>query len=111
MTRKRKVAKSNEQARSSKGLLLPPVQPQRDDSMNENTTRAAMDELLDETFNSDSLDDGHSLVGLEDMNEDSSAEAPLLAGPTPPQALARRYKKLRENQSFWDDFERTEEES
>ena len=111
MTRKRKVAKLSEQNRSSKGLLLPPVQPKRDGSMSENTTRAAMDELLDETFNSDSLDDGHSLVGLEDMSEENSAEMPILAGPTPPQALARRYRKLRENQSFWDEFERAEDES
>ena len=110
MTRKRKGAKPNEQNRSSQGLLLPPVQPTRDDAIAENTTRAAMDELLDETFNSDSLDDGHSLVGLEDMNDDSSAETPVLAGPTAPQALARRYRKLRENQSFWDDLERAEDE-
>lgn len=109
MTRKRKVDKSNEQSRSAKGLLQPPVQPKRDDSASENTTRAAMDELLDETFNSDSLDDGHSLVGLDDINEESAAEVPVLAGPTAPQALAQRYKKLRENQSFWDDVERVED--
>ncbi len=76
------------------------------------STQDAMDELLDETFNSDSLDDMHSLVGLDETPEPESedAETAVLAGPTSPDAQAKRYKKLRSERSFWEELERQEEE-
>ena len=63
-----------------------------------------MDELLDETFNSDSIEDSHSLVGLDDSASDPDSspgtELPVLAGPTSPEAKAKRYTKLRDDKNF-----------
>ena len=74
------------------------------------STQDAMDELLDETFNSDSLDDMHSLVGLDEPPEPDDSDTPVLAGPTSPEAQAKRYKKLRSERSFWEELERQEDE-
>ena len=109
MAGKSNDAKNDPQRGASKGLLSPPDQVKRLHGDTRHTTRDAMDELLDETFNSESLDEGVSLVGLDDVDNEDTAEAPILAGPTSPEAQARRYKKLRENQSFWDELERNDE--
>ena len=69
-----------------------------------------MDELLDETFNSDSLEESYSLVGLEESGDEVSADTPILAGPTSPEAQAQRYKKLKTETEFWDELERIEED-
>ncbi|MGB0647647.1 MAG: hypothetical protein ACPGQS_10755 [Bradymonadia bacterium] len=74
-----------------------------------------MDELLDETFNSDSIEESHSLVGLEDSESEPktspNTELPVLAGPTSPEAKAKRYTKLRADKNFWAELERLEDES
>ena len=111
MAGKTKSAKTDAQPRATKGLLSPPGSLKRLHGDTGHTTRDAMDELLDETFNSESLDEGLSLVGLDDMDEEDTGDAPILAGPTSPEAQARRYKKLREDHSFWDELERNEEDS
>ena len=110
MADKSKDAKNDPQRSVSKGLLSPPGSVQRLHGDNRHTTRDAMDELLDETFNSESLDEGLSLVGLDDVDGEDTGDAPVLAGPTSPEAQARRYKKLREDHSFWDELERNEED-
>ena len=111
MSRKTKDPKSDAKISTAKGLLAPPISVKKLPIENRQTTRDAMDELLDETFNSDSLDEEVSLVGLDDLVEDDTGETPILAGPTSPEARARRYKKLREDQSFWDELERLDEEA
>ena len=93
-----------------RGLLrAPTMESVRVSAQSATSTQDAMDELLDETFNSESLDDMHSLVGLEEPPETDETEAPVLAGPTSPEARAKRYQKLRTEDSFWDELERQEE--
>jgi len=110
MSGKSKSAENDSLRRATKGLLSPPSPLKRLNGDTGHTTRDAMDELLDETFNSESLDEGLSLVGLDDVEEDSG-DAPILAGPTSPEAQAKRYRKLRENQSFWEELERNDDDT
>ena len=68
-------------------LLHTPPHPRPNRARQQNI----MDELLDETFNSDSIEDSHSLVGLDDSASDpdsSPGTKPVLAGPTSPEAKA-----------------------
>ena len=109
MANKTKVTEDKVSNNRSKGLLAPPRPITRIESEEIHTTQDAMDELLDETFNSDSLDDAHSLVGLDDVSEDSTGDAPVLAGPTSPEANAKRYRSFREDQSFWDEVDRLDD--
>ena len=110
MSGKSKDDKNNAQLGETKGLLSPPGSVKRLHGETRHTTRDAMDELLDETFNSESLDEGVSLVGLDDVDDEDTGDAPILAGPTSPEARAKRYKKLREDHSFWDELERNDED-
>ena len=97
-------------AATPRSLLSAPPKTVREQNSRLSSTQDAMDELLDETFNSDSLEESYSLVGLEDTGEDDSSETPILAGPTSPEAHAKRYKKLKTSTEFWDELERVEEE-
>ncbi len=96
---------------TSRSLLSAPPQVCRERSARMSSTQDAMDELLDETFNSDSLEDSYSLVGLDEPETAPDSDTPILAGPTSPEARAKRYKKLRTNNEFWDEFERVDDES
>ena len=111
MTGKSRDTKPHAHANPKKGLLTPPISVKRIPIESRQTTRDAMDELLDETFNSESLDEGVSLVGLDDVEDDATVDAPILAGPTSPEARAKRYKKMREDHSFWDELERNDEDT
>ena len=92
-------------------ISAPPVTTARCRNGGLSSTQDAMDELLDETFNSDSLDESYSLVGLEEHENADSSEPPVLAGPTSPEAYAKRYKKLRTDDHFWDEVERVEDDN
>ena len=91
---------------STRSLLSAPPKTCRERNSRLSSTQDAMDELLDETFNSDSLEDSYSLVGLEETDDEVNGDTPILAGPTSPEAQAKRYKKLKTDTEFWDELER-----
>jgi hypothetical protein len=92
-------------------ISAPPATATRGRNERLSSTQDAMDELLDETFNSDSLEESYSLVGLEEPEDAVSSETAVLAGPTSPEACAKRYKKLRTDNRFWDELERVEDDN
>ena len=94
-----------------RSLISAPSHSARGRNERISSTQDAMDELLDETFNSDSLDDSYSLVGLDEPEDDIISDTPILAGPTSPEAHAKRYKKLRTDNQFWDELDRVEDDS
>ena len=102
-------AKTDKRTSNHRSLITAPKADTRKPKDPLTSTQDAMDELLDETFNSESLDDMHSLVGLDDPPEPEDSDAPVLAGPTSPEAQAKRYKKLRSERSFWEEVERQED--
>ena len=109
---KRGNGKDKSSSASSRSLISAPiVTAVRGRNERMSSTQDAMDELLDETFNSDSLEESYSLVGLEEPEDAVSPETPVLAGPTSPEACAKRYKKLRTDTPFWDELDRVEDDS